>query len=45
LTEFNQRYPSAVPVEEVARLNRHAVDDMMPAGTRVKRVVGDALLP
>jgi predicted Zn-dependent protease len=43
VTEFNQRYPSAVPVEEVARLNRRAVGDVLPAGTRVKRVVGDAL--
>ncbi len=43
VTEFNRRYPSAVPVEEIARLNRREVGDVVPAGTRMKRVVGDPL--
>jgi len=43
LVEFHRRYPSAVPLEEIARLNRMGVDDVIPSGTRVKRVVGDPL--
>ena len=43
VSEFYRKYPSAVPVEEIARLNRMGVDDDVPAGTRMKRVVGDPL--
>jgi predicted Zn-dependent protease len=43
LAEFHQRYPSPVPVEEIARLNRMDVNDLIPSGTRMKRIVGDPL--
>jgi predicted Zn-dependent protease len=43
LAQFNDRYPSAIPLEELARLNRYADEDVFPAGTRLKRVVGDPL--
>jgi predicted Zn-dependent protease len=43
VAEFYQRYPSPVPVEEIARLNRMEVGDAIPSGTRMKRVVGDPL--
>ena len=44
LQRFNQRYPSQVPLDEIARLN--AIDDpgaTLPKGTLVKRVVGGPL--
>jgi len=44
LQRFHQRYPSQVPLDEVARLN--GVDDVnatLPRGTLVKRVVGGPL--
>jgi len=40
LTEFHGQAPSPVSVEELARLNRRAPDARIPAGTRLKRVVG-----
>ena len=43
VAEFYRRYPSPVPVEEIARLNRMGVDDAIPSGTRMKHVVGDPL--
>ncbi len=43
VAEFYQRYPAPVPVEEIARLNRMDVNDVIPSGTRMKRVVGDPL--
>jgi predicted Zn-dependent protease len=43
MAAFYERYPSPVPVEEIARLNRLGVDDVIPAGTRMKRVVGNPL--
>lgn len=43
LEEFHRRFPSAVSLEEVARLNRRAPGDRVDAGTRLKRVVGDPL--
>jgi predicted Zn-dependent protease len=43
LAGFQQRYPSAVPLDEVARINRLAPSATVAAGTRLKRVVGKAL--
>jgi predicted Zn-dependent protease len=40
LAEFNRRFPSAVPVAELAILNQVAgPESVLPAGTSVKRVV------
>lgn len=39
LTIFNRRFPSVVPVEELALINQVAVNETIPAGTRLKRVV------
>lgn len=41
LTQFNQRYPSGVPIEELALVNQVAgAGTVLPANFRVKRVVG-----
>jgi predicted Zn-dependent protease len=41
LAEFNQKYPSTIPVERLAVVNGlDAASDRIPAGTTVKRVVG-----
>lgn len=40
LEAFHQRFPSALSLEEVARLNRRSPGDRLEAGARVKRVVG-----
>jgi predicted Zn-dependent protease len=41
--QFYQRNPMPVSLEEAARLNRRAPTDVLPNGTRVKRVVGEPL--
>ncbi len=38
--EFQQRYPSTVPEEELALINGVEAGDTLPAGTTVKRVTG-----
>jgi predicted Zn-dependent protease len=39
--EFARRYPSAIPADELALINQiYERDDTIPAGTRLKRVVG-----
>lgn len=43
LAAFQKRYPSAIPLEELARMNRLTPDATVAAGTRLKRVVGKAL--
>jgi predicted Zn-dependent protease len=43
LAVFNQRYPSQVSLERLALLNRVGVAEVLPAGHRVKRVVGGPL--
>jgi predicted Zn-dependent protease len=43
MAAFHERYPSIVPLEEVARLNRVAPDESLRAGSRVKRIVGAPL--
>lgn len=40
LADFNRAYPSVVPLEEVARLNRLSPDARVASGTRIKRVAG-----
>lgn len=41
LAEFNRRYPSAIPLAELAVINRVATPEtVLPAGMQVKRVVG-----
>jgi predicted Zn-dependent protease len=42
LAAFAERFPGPLTPEEVARLNRRALGDSLPAGSRVKRVVGTA---
>ena len=39
LAEFAREYPSEVPDEELALINQAPLDERLPAGTRVKRVV------
>jgi predicted Zn-dependent protease len=40
LSTFNQRYPSVVPIDEVARINQlEGAGSTIPAGTSVKRVI------
>ena len=39
LTQFNQRNPSVIPIEQLAIINQVRPGDMIPAGTRLKRVV------
>jgi predicted Zn-dependent protease len=43
LAEFHRRYPSTVELGALAILNGVAEGDRLPAGTRVKRVVGGEL--
>jgi predicted Zn-dependent protease len=43
LQRFHQRYPSQVPVDDVARLNGVEAGATLPRGTLVKRVVGGPL--
>ncbi len=40
LSEFNDRYPSSVPVETIATINHLQPGESIAAGTLVKRVVG-----
>jgi predicted Zn-dependent protease len=39
LTQFNQRYPSRIPLAELAILNQTQPNVTIPAGTQLKRVV------
>ncbi len=39
LTQFNARYPSVIPIAELAIINQVTATETMPSGTRVKRVV------
>ena len=39
LTQFNQRYPSVIPINELAVINQVNTGDVMPSGSRVKRIV------
>jgi predicted Zn-dependent protease len=39
LTQFNQQYPSAIPIEQLALINAIAPTASIPAGTLVKRIV------
>jgi predicted Zn-dependent protease len=39
LSQFNARYPSVVPIEQLAVINQVGVNETMPSGSRVKRVV------
>ena len=39
LTQFNQRYPSVIPIAELAIINQVEPNTTLPAGTRVKRVI------
>jgi predicted Zn-dependent protease len=43
LTEFNQRYPSVISLDQLARLNRVTTGQRLAAGSLVKRVEGRAL--
>lgn len=43
LTQLAERMKSPVPVETLAVVNRRAADDEIPAGTRIKMVVGKPL--
>lgn len=38
--DFSRSYPSSVDDDEVARLNRVELDEALPAGRLMKRVVG-----
>jgi predicted Zn-dependent protease len=39
LAQFNQRYPSVIPIDQLAIINQVNSGDMLRSGTRVKRVV------
>ncbi|HET9439630.1 MAG TPA: M48 family metalloprotease [Longimicrobiales bacterium] len=39
LTQFNQRYPSVIPIAELAIINQVEANATLPSRTRVKRVV------
>ena len=39
LTQFNQQYPSTIPIAQLALINATTPDAMLPAGTLVKRIV------
>jgi predicted Zn-dependent protease len=39
LSQFNARYPSVVPIDQLAIINQVGANESMPAGSRVKRVV------
>ena len=41
--QFYERNPMPLPLEEAARLNRRSPADVLPRGTRLKRVVGEPL--
>ncbi|HSW30708.1 MAG TPA: M48 family metalloprotease [Longimicrobiales bacterium] len=43
LQQFYQSNPMPIPLAEAARLNRRSAADMVPRGTRLKRVVGEPL--
>jgi predicted Zn-dependent protease len=43
LTTYHQRNPGPVEVDVLARLNRRDPGEVLSAGTRIKRVVGDPL--
>jgi predicted Zn-dependent protease len=43
IAQFNSRYPSVVDMDELARLNRRVASEVIPAGSRLKRVVGNPL--
>jgi len=43
LRSYLTRNPGPAPLEDVARLNRVSPDDVISAGTRIKRVVGNPL--
>jgi predicted Zn-dependent protease len=43
LRTYVGRNPSPIPLEELAALNRVSPDEVVSAGTRIKRVVGSAL--
>ena len=43
LATFHQRFPGPVDVDELAQLNRRDPGEVLSAGTRVKRVVGEPL--
>jgi hypothetical protein len=38
IREVNQRMPSTIPIEDLARLNQTSPDSVLPAGTLIKRV-------
>ncbi|MDA1185053.1 MAG: M48 family metalloprotease [Acidobacteria bacterium] len=40
LQTFHERFDSPASAEETARINRVALDELLPAGARLKRVVG-----
>lgn len=39
LNEFNQRYPSEVPIDQLMLINQVQSNRSLPAGTRLKRIV------
>ena len=41
LEQFNQRYPSPISLEMLAIMNQVELDSTLPAGTVLKRVVGE----
>jgi predicted Zn-dependent protease len=41
LAQFNQRYPSSIPLETLAILNQVEAGTRLPAGQMVKRIVGN----
>jgi len=43
IREFASRYPSAVSIEILALLNHAGLDERLPVGLMVKRVMGEAL--
>jgi hypothetical protein len=43
LRDFAARYAGPVSLDELGRLNRMAPDAVVPAGSRLKRVVGSPL--
>lgn len=45
LAEFNRRYPSSIPLEQLAVINGVATNGSFEAGTSVKRVTGGSTNP
>ncbi len=41
LDDFNKRYPSSVPINTLAIINRADKGTVLAAGSRVKRVTGE----